>query len=102
MITPTPRIFLILLITLGPLFGTIAIVRGQTPQPIIVQAATAAPVQAATPKNVSAESVNDVIKLLQALKAGNEETLKRQKTVLEQLDELEKTAQQIKIFASRG
>jgi len=75
----------------------------QSPKPIIVQAATpaAAPARApAAPE--SSLSLQAALKELQEMKAANEETLRKQAATLEQLDELEKTAEQIKIFSRRG
>ena len=37
-----------------------------------------------------------------AVKAANDETLKRQEATLQQLDDLQKAAEQLKIFAKRG
>ena len=46
-------------------------------------------------------SLQTALKLIQEMKAGNEETLKKQEAVLAQLDELQKTADQIKAFSKR-
>ena len=40
--------------------------------------------------------------MLKEMKAANVETLQKQAATLEQLDELEKAADQLKIFAKRG
>jgi len=75
----------------------------QSPKPVIVQAATpaAAPSRApAAPE--SSSSLSSALKMLQEMKAANEETLRKQAATLEQLDALEKTAEQIKIFSRRG
>jgi hypothetical protein len=42
------------------------------------------------------------IKSLQEIKAANDETLRKQQNTLERLDDLQKAAEQIKIFAKRG
>jgi hypothetical protein len=42
------------------------------------------------------------LKMLQEMKAANEETLRQQAATLEQLDELEKAAEQIKVYSKRG
>jgi hypothetical protein len=75
----------------------------QTPAPIVVQAVpasgeTAAPRAPAAP----AASSDAVLKALQELKATNEAILKKQAATLEQLDELQKAADQIKVFSKRG
>jgi hypothetical protein len=75
---------------------------GQSPPPIIIQAATPVPAPVATPAPAVSDSTAAAIKLLQELKAANEETLKKQQAVLEQLDELQKAAEQLKIFSKRG
>jgi hypothetical protein len=75
----------------------------QSPKPIIVQAATpaAAPSRAAVAPE-STLSLQAALKELQEIKAANEETLRKQAATLEQLDALEKTAEQIRIYARRG
>jgi hypothetical protein len=46
--------------------------------------------------------MSESVKLLQEMKAANAETLKKQQAVLEQLDDVQKAAEQIKIFAHRS
>ncbi len=76
----------------------------QSPTPIIVQAASPSASQDAAPPLAGSDSssLSDAVKLLQEIKAANAETLKKQQAVLEQLDDLQKAAEQIKIFAHRG
>jgi hypothetical protein len=89
-----------LLISLGTLVAT---TNAQSPPPIIIQAATPVPAASvATPVTQTSDSTTAAIKILQELKAANEETLKKQQAVLEQLDELQKAAEQLKIFGKRG
>ncbi|HEX4631947.1 MAG TPA: hypothetical protein VH188_13395 [Chthoniobacterales bacterium] len=76
---------------------------GQTPMPIIVPAMTPAktaqsPVTAA----VTTTSTQTTLKALQALKAANEEILKQQTATLEKLDEIEKAANEMRIYSKRG
>lgn len=74
----------------------------QSPDPIIIAAATpAAEVKATVAPNDTA-SEQTALKLLQEMKAANEETLKKQEAALLQLEELEKAAEQIKIYTKRG
>jgi hypothetical protein len=75
----------------------------QSPMPVIVQAATPAvtPARASSAQD-RAISGQTALKMLQEMKAANEETLRKQAATLQQLDELEKTAEQIKIYAKRG
>ena len=71
--------------------------------PVIVPAATPAVTssQAPAPPD-NAGSIQTALKMLQEMKAANEETLRKQAATLEQLDELEKAAEQVRIFARRG
>jgi hypothetical protein len=47
-------------------------------------------------------SVETAINVLEQMKAKNEETLKKQGAALQQLDELQQAADQVKIFGKRG
>src|SRR5690349_3840765 len=84
-----------------------ATTKAQSPTPIIVQAAnapaakstTTAPAAVAT---ADVQSIPDAIKLLEKIKAGNDEVLAKQKAALEKLDELQDAADQLRIFAKRG
>lgn len=87
------------------IFFTLAMVctlSAQSPAPVIVQAATPAAKSAAAPAPETSSSLPTALKMLQAMKAANEETLRKQAATLEQLDALEKEADQIRVFASRG
>jgi hypothetical protein len=94
----------ILLLSLCAVLSIFA-AKAQSPTPIIVQAASSAS-EVAAPSAVrggpDSSSLSDAIRLLQQIKAANAETLKKQQAVLEQLDEAQKGAEQIKIFAHRG
>ena len=75
----------------------------QSPMPVIVQAAT--PVATSSRAPVTSEnsgSIQAALKMLQEMKAANEETLRKQAATLQQLDELEKAADQIRVFSKRG
>jgi hypothetical protein len=63
----------------------------QSPAPVVPPANPA----------VTSEATAANLKVLRELKAANEETLKKQKATLATLDELQKAADQIKIFAKR-
>jgi hypothetical protein len=77
--------------------------RAQTPAPLIVQVAAPAPTVAAKPVAAAQESDTKVtIQLLQEMQATNAATIKKQEAALATLDELEKAAQEIKIFSKRG
>ena len=82
---------------------TAGVVSAQTPAPIVVQAATqinATSPQAQPLQPVSASS--GALKTLQELKTANEEILTKQQKTLQQLDELQKAAEQLKIYTKRG
>ena len=71
---------------------------------VIVQAASPAPiVSTSTPAAPApADSNSPLIKLLQDMKATNAETLKKQETVLQQLDDIAQAAEQMKAFSKRS
>ena len=75
-----------------------------TPPMIIVQAAGSAasdtPSAAASPAQNS-DSIRAALKVLQEIKAANDEMLKRQEAALQQLEEMQKAADQLRIFARR-
>ena len=75
----------------------------QTPVPVIVPAMT--PASTAKAPAATTESDNGLsaaLKLLQEMKAANDEILAKQAATLIQLDELEKEAQQIRIYTKRS
>ncbi len=76
-------------------------VSAQSPAPVIVpaQTGTVSTTTVAPPRN---DRTQASLKMLLELKAANEETLKRQKAALDTLDELQKAAEQIKIYARRS
>jgi hypothetical protein len=75
-----------------------------TPPLIVVQAANApAPTSSSAPAAAQdPASTHALVKSLQEIKAANDETLKKQDAALQQLDEMQKAADQIKIFAHRS
>jgi hypothetical protein len=80
------------------------IIRAQSPT-IVVQAASPVPIAATSatpPAAADSKSLSPLIKLLQEMKATNEETLKKQQAALQQLDDLQKAAEQLKTFGKRG
>ena len=81
--------------------------QAQTSTPVVVQAvgpagtqAQPAPAAQAAPANAAA--AQSTLKLLQDMKAANDETLRKQAAALQQLDEIQKTADQIRIYSKRG
>jgi hypothetical protein len=91
-------------ILLGSLLAAVSI-HAQSPVPVVVQAATGpaittAPKAGDVPR--AADSAASLMKLLQDMKAANDETIRKQTATLEQLDELQKAADQLRIFAKRS
>ena len=78
----------------------------QSPIPVVVPATSPAATLKAPPAApapaVNADSFLAALKMLQEMKAANEETLRQQAATLEQLDELEKAAEQVKIYTKRN
>ncbi len=97
----TPNRILLLLIFAA---SSTAILNAQSPQEVVVRAATepAPATKTAPPIAPMPDATAAALQLLQEMKAANEETLKKQQGTLDQLDELQKAAQQMKIFANRG
>jgi hypothetical protein len=81
----------------------VSIAHAQSPMPVVVPAMTPAttaksPVTAA----VTTASTQATLNALQAIKAANEEILKQQAATLLKLDEIEKAAQEIRIYTKRS
>lgn len=75
----------------------------QTPMPVVVPAMTpATTAQSPVTAAVTTASTQTTLKALQAIKAANDEILKQQAATLERLDEMEKAAQEIRIYSKRG
>jgi hypothetical protein len=74
----------------------------QTPIPVIVPAMTPAPAKSPVAAAVTTASTQTTLKALQAIKAANDEILKQQTATLEKLDEMEKAANDIRIYSKRG
>jgi hypothetical protein len=85
----------------------ISISRAQSPAPIIVQPANGVGATLSASKSAGAAaaetaSVAAAIKLLEQIKAANDDVLSKQKAALEKLDEMQEAADQLQIFAKRG
>ena len=88
-----------LLITAAILIGAvIGVAQTLQPAPAPMQAATPALVPDAKQQAEMAEN----IKQLQELKAQNDEILKQQQAALEALDDLQREADQMRIYSKRG
>ena len=103
------QLIFIVLIATGALIASHSSVKSE--QPIIVQAANGvtatsspgAPVAAArNSSTASPEAFVVAIRTLEQIKSGNAEVLKRQEATLQQLDQLQQAAEELKIFSKRG
>jgi hypothetical protein len=77
------------------------LLQAQSSAPFVVTAATPGPAGPATALS-DPQSFGDLLKKLKEMKAANEETLRKQAAALEQLDELEKVADQIRLYTRRS
>jgi hypothetical protein len=74
----------------------------QSPVPVIVPAQTETLKQRAAMPRIEAHGMEASLKILLDMRAANEETLKKQQAGLETLDELQKAADDIKIYTRRS
>jgi hypothetical protein len=74
----------------------------QTPMPIVVPAMTPTMAKSPAAAAVTTAATQTTLKALQAIKAANDEIVKQQAATLEKLDELEKAANEIRIYSKRG
>jgi hypothetical protein len=73
--------------------------------PVVVQAADAPPVNAAAPAPVAPTAASDsknVLQILQEMQATNAAIIMKQQAALADLDLLQKSAEELKIFSKRG
>jgi uncharacterized membrane protein len=80
--------------------------QAQSPAPLVVQAVSPANANSPATSGANTEvktsaSVVTAIKVLEGVKAANAETVKQQEALLERLDDLQKAADQLKIFSRR-
>jgi hypothetical protein len=76
---------------------------GQMAAPVIIQAATPAPAGVVKPNAPTLETgAQSTVQLLQEMQAANADTIKKQEAALATLDELQKAAEELKIFSKRG
>ena len=84
-------------------FVFVSLSDAQSPSPIVVPAMTPATnTQSAAAAGVTSASTQATLKALQAMKAANEEILKQQGATLQKLEEMEKAANEIRIYTKRG
>ena len=74
----------------------------QSPMPVVVPAMTPATTTNTSVAPASAAGATQTLKELQAVKAANEEILKQQAGTLQKLDEIEKAANDIRIYTKRS
>ncbi len=79
-----------------------SVIHAQSPMPVVVPAATATVIPKATAVTTDDGNSAALLKTLQEIKAANEETLQKQAATLSQLDEMEKNAEQLRIFTRRS
>jgi ABC-type transporter lipoprotein component MlaA len=80
----------------------VSVASAQSPKPIVVPAMTPTTVQNPVASAVTTTSTEATLKTLQEMKAANIEILKQQDATLQKLDELEKAANDIRIYTKRG
>lgn len=92
-----------LILSLLAAVSLVSISDAQSPMPVVVPAMTPATTakSPATPDS-AASSTQAVLKTLQAMKAANDEILKQQAATLLKLDEMEKAANEIRIYSKRS
>ena len=94
-------------LTLSILTALSVLVYAQSPMPVILPANSTGAVQTSSQQAGektanSGDSLDSTIKLLQHTKDVNEELIKTQEATLQQLDEMQQQAEQLKIFSKRG
>jgi hypothetical protein len=81
----------------------VSVASAQSPTPIVVPAMTpATTAKSPVTPGVANVATETTLKALQEMKAANNEILKQQEATLQKLDELEKAAQEIRIYTKRG
>src|SRR5204863_3447560 len=84
-------------------FALAGFLTAQSPRTVVVPAA--APVVTSLHEPVAFDnsaSLQAALRMLKEIRAANEQTLQKQAVMLDQLDELAKAADQLKIFSKRG
>ena len=92
----TLRVFIISVAMLA--CAVLGVAQTAEPTPVTLHAATPPPAEDAKQQAEMAEN----IKQLQELKAQNDEILKQQQAALDALDDLQKEADQMRIYSKRG
>ena len=74
----------------------------QSPEPVLVPAVSSPAAPITKPVAQDSSALHAAMKTLQETKAANEEMLRKQEATLQQLDEIQKAAEQLKIFSKRS
>lgn len=82
--------------------GLILTATAQRQDMVVVQAASQTTTTVAPPAAAESASTANAVKAILQMRAANEEVLKKQRATLEQLDELQRAAAQLKIFSHRS
>jgi hypothetical protein len=80
----------------------VSISGAQSPTPLVVPAMTPATTVKSPVTENAAASTQAVLKALQAMKTANDELLRQQAATLQKLDEIEKAANEIRIYTKRS
>ena len=92
-----------LILSLLAAVSIVSISQAQSPVPVVVPAMTPGTTAKSPATAASApSSTQAAIQTLQVLKAANDEILKQQAATLVKLDEMEKAANEIRIYTKRG
>jgi len=94
------RALLILSLLASVSFASIS--NAQSPVPVVVPAVTPASTVTSPATPDTAAGSTQTVKELQAIKAANDEILKQQAATLLKLDEIEKAANEIRIYTKRS
>jgi hypothetical protein len=82
--------------------ASICALSAQSKAPVVVPAAGQTTMTKPAPAVSNTNSGQTLLKMLQEMKAANEETLRKQGTQLDQLDELQKVADEIRLHTRRS
>jgi hypothetical protein len=92
-----------LIVFFAVIFGGLPLLsRGQTSVPTILQAASPAPAVVVKSAAAPESDLKATLQLLEDMLATNAATIKKQEAALAALDELERAANELKIFSKRG
>ena len=82
--------------------ATICVLSAQSNAPVVVPAAGQTTITKPVPAASNTSSGPNLLKMLQEMKAANDEALRKQATQIDQLDELQKVADEIRLQTRRS